>query len=74
MAEGMALTLAQTGVRAQGGTLLCWRQQRLAKGHLSLLSAAKLLEQFPVVIPAAQPVSLRLEFRFYFKGKGLSIV
>lgn len=53
MAEGVALALAHTGLKAQGHTLLCWRQQRPAKGPLSLLWAAKLLEYLPIFILAA---------------------
>lgn len=47
------LALARKGVRAQGLTLLCGWQQRRAKCHLSLFSAAKLSEQIPGVVPAA---------------------
>lgn len=69
------LALARAGVRAQGLTLLCWCQQRRAKCHLSLFSAAKLSEQIPGVIPAAclsylTPPGIPI----ILKGKMLSII
>lgn len=53
MTEVVALALTFADMRAQGHTLLRWWQQRLAQGFLSLPLTAKLLEQFPVVPPAA---------------------